>query len=1637
MHTTTTTSQKTFEVSSGRKRKRGRRYRKGIPAFPAKVLATSIYTGLSALVRLAQRLLTNDPEVIRLVDEITSMWETATKEYERSKREGTPDYSCILAVEHSLRKNFLAILWQTTKPYGNTEKKRIYRWSQGTIGPLNSLLNYAGSVLRSIAMRYFTFPNVTYYQVREFPDGSMKVLPKRTTKKYPPENNVKTYWIAVYPGNAKHPMVKVRHPTLPEMDFVDTLRAHTVELVRQCFIFNVPEKASRQYIRLLIYRLQPYLEWIYTNGKSGTKAFWAGGDNELQSILHEIHALYGRQVGRTARMSHQGDTRPSNFPSIQDIVTQLLRKCNNDKSEGMKQDILEFLRLFGFPHDKHKNVHVHWRTTEEARDTIKPLVEAIGYEMKIIKKHRHPPKACLTDDDAADLYGLMSQLAQREGNEWHRILSGDMFHPFSLKQAIFTGDNFLDAPSDILLAAEVSVSDGYGKGKADIVVFIRRSLGGEIIWTPIMVLDIKTKVGINWSLIGKKPRTDKQDARIPKFATRKRKLTDSEWKQVIASTPKKNELTQLESYETGIISEYRALVKHDHTAPKGLLKGIVLVDPDEDRQEVFSLLPWLVRSVVQQVKEDTFNMQPRTLYTPQFDGMSQKERTHFGLVLEPSKGAHTLLRECVPLENVIEEDPFEDRVKDAIIFTLYLSVPSGGSSGESAAWMARNWHLLHHLKKLRENRHSKVPIVWFDLAGEMGDAFLRFQRLRLLGPQSPSMVTRRKREALQQLVEDIEFIDCREITRNCLFDDIRKGINALESQFREVTEKYADQDHILVIDGWDTLRDITPTHREAALRVLEERIIKWLPRKQVEVIWLDSPVPLPFKSARYQTNRVTPLPHDSPRRYLLDVILWNLPSSPRNFGWVTPRREDIRVIVQDLPIKSAHWSAPFGVPHLRGWAKRFRAESQKKMMVPAGQVAKSKMYGKGFSSSSNYAKIGFSSKQVILNAIYDLVPSFSRGCRSNLLESLPSHLQHVPAHQQLKGQRKQGGIWGRATFESNLSSQPTGRPGVYSHFSKITRGKKRKQLPEPPHPTRTTRRPPFVLPTPCDSLDTEEARIEEIDRIEKVVQFLSKQISPRGWNVPGILQRVAKQCTMYKEGKIQPEELLDSLPVLFSKFDSTIRLWRALAEARSIYGDASAAPRNIRSILCDSPELLTRYCSGLFLLLWRIVYEDEEGVLPHADILWKAMADWQWVHMGFETKTSEYTIHRFDIPTLYSNLVVRASRLAATRKGTHEPYESYKFGEIISDDEEPTLWVLIQEHPRNVRMQVGLLSDVKRDKPLRGTYTTEQDLTGLVEGAEYVLSGFSGERVPVLVTRFEGKDYLWTIAHEDDERTWVLYGEIKCDSTAVDGVSLLQRLTVQQVSEEVVRRLDEPRDVLIPKDLESWTEGALQKVIEMGEVMEHATLTVGLAEASEEYVVEVSDSGGRVFDRRTFSPTEELITFLRLPSKGEIPQAPDGRSYSWHLARDIIYGTDTVRTGRISMSFLRPVVENSRFLGGKYRIPRTAKDVLGTQLGPEVIMVAHPDLTLYRRKQKRCWQVWLVGVEVGEGLIAFQQEYVSVQEIGVISDIKQMIDLDKNIRFPTSFIIDNMEAVELPDSVLERKRVKEYLTRRILKEKTY
>jgi len=1628
MHMNKTISQLSLGHSSTSKEQKtpGKRV---VPAQPAKVLAAAIYSGLAALVRLAERRVTRDPEVIRLFTEIKEMWEEASTEYRRLKKTGVFDFSIILNIEHNMRKNYLGMLWYTTRPFGNTEFKRVYRWRDGTIGPLNDLLNFAGAELRTVATKYYSFPKVKYYQVREYSNKKIEILRKSIAAKYPPKKDAEVLWTAAYPGNSKHPLVRVRHSTLPEMDFVDMIRAHVIELVRQCFIHNVPKTSSRRYIRLLIYRLQPFLDWVYTDGVMGRGKFWPDADKVLREIVLEIRTRYSERLGRTPRLTQQIESSPRK-PTLADIVTQINKAYRQDTSVEMMKTTTELLKLMGHSvNKKRKTLTLRSDILPAMKKALSRLAKDMKYKMREVEEFKEPITPALTDDDAQDLYDHILQVSQREGNDWHRVLFGDMFHPSSLRQLVHAGDNFLDAPSEYLIAAEVPVKSISGSGQADIVVSVRRSVAGEILFTPIITFDVKTKTGINWTMRGKRPRTKKDDSRVPGFDVRKRALTSIEWSRIVNSTPTPLERTQLQSYESGLIEEYAELVKQDPDRPKTLWKGIVLLDSDEDRETLFTLLPELVKLVISDLKTGT-SPDERTLYTLNSKGVRKKWQYKFGIVLLPSNGPQHLLENTRPLESVTEDDPFRNRVKDDVHFTLYLTVPSGGSSGESAAWISRNWHLLHYLSELRESS-ERQNIKWLDLTGELTEICVRLQRLRLVGDQKPGKLSRRRLERFHHLAEEIEFHDLSSNLKEYFFSNVTTGINQLEAQIRECIQQASEEKSIIVIDGWSQLRKIIPSHLDSLLKTLEHRIIEWLPKKAAEIIWLDRPVPVPILSATYQLHRVTPLPHDSPRRLLLDEVIWNLPTSPRNFGWRTPRREDIRVIVQDIPTSNEPMVQSFGVPHLKGWARRFRADSKKERIVSVEEVfGDSETYGRSFYATS-YVEIGHDSREAVLDDIYQLVPSLSRSRNTEKRSSdepseNDSQTKYRMKSQVLGTSSSSKGIWNRVSFIQKHQGPSLGRPGTYSSIEDITRGKVRKPSRNIPVIKKTSRRPPVVRPTPVDEIDTKQTRHDEVLRIQRTAEFLLKRCDRHDASLHGVLENTIKLCKKYQRGKSTTIDTFDQLQKLYTRLECSLNLWKDLSYERRFGSGREQAPRSIIPVVQKQPELLTRYGIPLFLLLLGVMREaNSESLKTHVPTLWSAVADWQWVHMGFNPRVDQQGLaqHRFDIPALWSNLLWRTQQLLSGPVKSRL-FESHRIGELIprGDGE---VWLVFQEEPMSDRMIAGLLTGINMTAPLRGTYETIVDLGELADSIDYTLQESSSERQTIIITRFDGMDHLWVKHLEDtDDSDWTLIGKIRYRAPK-DGMSApIRGVTVSGVPKKVIERLPLPDDDVIPSDLRERVDKCLRQIVgDVGSVQSvHVNVTIN--EESGSYLVQLMGPNEELMEEPEYGTTEEVIGVLRSPmTKRGYYQAEDGGQYSWNPLKDVSYEEVEITNGRLSLTFLRPRVENTRFLNGMYVLPRTAREVIESELGEEVVMVATPDLVRYKKDWKRCWSVLFTNTDVGEGLRQMEYVICTIYDIALLFECEQIFNVDMNKRHPTWTSVNHLTKIKIPDELMHRSRM--------------
>ncbi|NHJ13988.1 MAG: hypothetical protein EAX95_09945 [Candidatus Thorarchaeota archaeon] len=93
------------------------------------------------------------------------------------------------------------------------------------------------------------------------------------------------------------------------------IRAHVFELCRKCFIYAVPVRDARNYINLLIWRLSPFLEHLYTSGESGRWGFKRTrkkkmadqekcADEILRDIVEELRTLYAMHYGYPVPPTH-------------------------------------------------------------------------------------------------------------------------------------------------------------------------------------------------------------------------------------------------------------------------------------------------------------------------------------------------------------------------------------------------------------------------------------------------------------------------------------------------------------------------------------------------------------------------------------------------------------------------------------------------------------------------------------------------------------------------------------------------------------------------------------------------------------------------------------------------------------------------------------------------------------------------------------------------------------------------------------------------------------------------------------------------------------------------------------------------------------------------------------------------------------------------------------------------------------------------------------------------------------------------------------------------------------------------------------------------------------------------------------
>jgi len=1514
------------------------RTRKRMKTDPNTVLSNAIYMGLVALIRLARN--RTSKKTRRYYNSIEKMWQKARAAYENQNKRYR-DFLLIQNAEPNMRGQFLKFVWSSTRRFGNRETKRAYSWLEGSVGTLNSLLNYAGARLRDLAMTLYPFPEPVKFEVRKYSDGSKETFTMKEAEKIKNDGAIKTYYKFGFERKGKLPRVCLSHPTLAGLDFVDMIRAHCVELCRQCFIYEVPMTEAHRYIRLLIHQLKPFLEWVYSGGKRGRNNFNPNADAELRKIVLEIRSLYQKRSKTRKRISHKNQVGLE--PTI-----ELVKK----KAEAEKK-----------------------KTTDPYEiEALQKILDHIDTEDIVVR-------------DIEKLVEQVQEFNKRAGNEWHRVLLSDLHHPVSLKQVVSFGDKLLDTPSSVLIVAELPVANH--SGKVDLTIFIRRELARKGIWTPVMVLEVKTKAGFNFNLFGMHIKRKRESAVTPAFYAWKRALDDNEWNSIITSGPDSSAVSQLNEYTHALLSEYKQLVPHDSNHPTSLWKGVIVLDSDQDASDVFPAFQYLLDDLTtglvnQLVQQDAISITPEPLNSGLAD-------PRIGLLVAPSSGPDELLNEMTVPTLLPEDNPFAERAPDDRTLTLYVPIDSPTSSGKTAARLSTNWHLLHHIKECIDISPDHTKTIWLDLIGDHGSKELVEKRFGIRKLFHENKISTKTYDQLTNTLRDIKFINLSSLVSG-IFKNRANAFDRLFKHLQFLIPNDSQSKRIIVLDGWIELKDMVPKHQQNLLLDLEQKLLDTLPDSNVEIIWIDNGTPHTRMNKSYQRKCVSPLWYESPRKTHIDEIIYNVPTSPWSFGWTLPQQEDVRIIIQDVQAQVEPWKVAMQVPQLTGFADKFRGLSKRQRTYTLEEVERytsdvHKMHNRGVSLSSTYASAGR-----LTGNTYDEV-------LEDALTLVPSTLRRREVEEpsiEISWKTTSNPVSSRygPTLKERTSLDITRPPPVpvrgepqYAVAKEITRRWYYKKTPTQLYfdesEVYVSTSPPVINELKGGLLDTVETRERELRRLLYAAKYLKEQLFVSA-KVKKLCKKIEKFCmkqfALVREHPSlrNPEFFLESLKEVkgFILGDTKVtEVWKHLAPIRKGLVELLNSENRevIVEISRDTTDLLLLYGNNLFLA---VVVALENRDLSIAERLWNSIAEWIFYQLGMDIQDDEVKwVYSFQ--AILSGLITRANALSQIDIPERVTLQE-EVGAVIWEQSRNGYNALLLI-PQESGFVTALVEGLRETRFLSNWYSSVTKPQRLKNMARENLTSL--HRTPLISTTVLGEQVLWLPLMDADQN--VLWESFSLEIAKPSG----RHNVIPWFKLEEAPLLVHPSSLpTIPESVDA----ALRKLARVKQKRVPVKLIVRVDSELEVFTVNLEGEG--TDENLEFTRTNDLVRFLRYNIRiGSGYLLNETTVTTWELD-DISYGD--------SLVFLKPIVHRSRFYPDEYHYPKTCKEYLTASTGKGITMVLRQEGSQY------C--VELEDLSHGSFLKALEDVTFDFYALVLLTDCDRLYDPRHRIWHPVSLDVTSI-----------------------------
>jgi hypothetical protein len=1379
---------------------------------------------------------------------MANVWSTAKEEYQRTVRDGRPDTTPLLKAENNVRRSFTRILLKTSVRYGNTETKRV-KPEEGIKKYLNSIWDYAGSRLRDVTKARYFFPKAVQVERN---DGTK---------------------IDGYHGSSKTPFYPVRHNHLPELDFADMIRSPLMELGRQCLKYGVPIKDAKRYVDMLLLRLLPFLDYIYSERRSGRSNYVREGLRELRFVVELIKNEYGTRNGKRQPITAEV------MQSITEDVPNEVEEVDEDQDEKIEETA---------------ESHILQDVVDEAKRDEAVLDESLQTLDELLKN------GTLDEEDSVDLLREYQEQSRRLGVKIHRFVSKNFQSPFSLNGIIYHGTEMAYDNSGLILLSEIPVDDG--RGRLDFILARAKKqtrvdgASSIVICEPFVIIDLKTKSAFDFDIYGTESHSKDKKNVVREFFLTHREMTGNEWKNVLSTTPDDYETGQLDAYEQAVLADYQRVMQKDVDAQKSLAKAVLVVDSCQSWREISEAILPLVLRAYQGCIDGTLST--GDLLIPLKGKNELRIAMRMLAVTQPNTGTEEL---DIPMP----QKPFLYRVEDQKEFQLYLTVSGSGSPSQSAASIAERWHGLEYIHSLAKRRHQDV--YWLDIVGEYTDPVLRRKQFRIKYQDKPIQRFFRERVLMRDLSDQVQSF----VYEGASISFIRTW---LQSQLR------GSRNPLIVISGWEHLRQSTPESHQMYLDEIVTLLIHTVPVKST-IVWFARPVPIAQNSIAYSTRCVAPFYQDSVWQNIVDTIIWNVPMPPDRSGARVSTNYHERGIIIERPEKSPEWKI-IEIAPLQGWGQDFQS---------GGRTSPEIYYRIGGGAAQHSSWYGKQQLEQTMKLIPHLLPhqEYNPVPRSDF----DLEIEEVSAEYSIPQDGIPRLIFNPTQVQEELEKD--GRVKPLLPIADINRRRETRQMQlAVPQRQRTTQPPSEYYLTDYE-LDYTKIALTEIRHLVDTIRFLKQDTDVDLIELLDQIEKILTE--IHPEDTTSLLNTLRLVRQTLETSRLSKQVWERLLPYRSISRNLSIAQKkHVTTLQMKHPDILLLIGNHLFLLILVAVGSNPEVVFPQTlASLWDYVRPWQFIGLGMKpiypkvhtTGNSVLDRHRL-LERLRKRIVDKNRTLDRQTSLT-----KIRFGQMIvppssGATESTLLWLLFQRSPGINDMNVALLNPRGIDPTLSPRQVLQEMVSGKTLWSESNLSLLSWHaqlqgdetRIRILVAEQHGEQILWI---DDREREkWIPIGRLHYTTRRFEDVTLVRTLELSEI-----RYLEpfEYDDVLHPH--QRVDDMVLRAMFILNKGLEGcvpAACTVSLDRDEMMYRIVFTDrTTQNLIGELLVNRTVNLLEILRRPDNECEPVIVNGSRLIWNRFNDIFYSEDVA----VLKSW---VTRYNPYPGTSLGLPPAAQDLLNT-----------------------------------------------------------------------------------------------------------